>query len=67
MVCGESLLSFSIKILPTIEQWEYVASSDEKLKYAAETIEYKKKLLRWYSRKDKLTKTLGKLKPITLG
>ena len=53
---------FQSKSLPTIEQWEYVASSDEKLKYAAETIEYKKKLLRWYSSKDKLTKNVGETK-----
>lgn len=36
--------------LPTVAQWEYAASADEKEKNAVEKPEFKAKILKWYSR-----------------
>ncbi len=38
------------KELPTIVQWEYAASADEKEKLATHKEEYRQKILEWYSR-----------------
>ncbi|MCB0343405.1 MAG: formylglycine-generating enzyme family protein [Bdellovibrionales bacterium] len=38
------------KTLPTVQQWEYVAAADDKVKDASGKKSYQQKILHWYSR-----------------